>query len=266
LYLGKDDSEKIEKIISKPPALTAGWLLIVNSKGLSLDFLTSLGTDKDTIVFITYSQEEYEKLFISFDSVQFSFISVNRLKPKEEEILEYIQNSLNITHKLANMIYKRHKGYIPKIVESVLILSSLDNVRRVDILKYVQPSINLTWKDLFDHAIGVENKSISSIKELLFRYRFANKKLFTFMINRFEFYIMIQEEVFSGTLTLSNYKEYYSKNSNSASFKKFSPFDVKKAIESVGVVSYDKLILLYYLYRKNKDSSIYRLYSLITGS
>lgn len=250
----KTNISSVLKTVDKPPPFTKGWLIFVNSRDISPDVINVLGSGDNCAVYVVNNQESLDLLVQTFMESKVKFQTINNLNPSKESILRYIEKTLNVDTELAQYIYRRHRGYVPKIVETVEIMLVHGIVTKADIKKYTTASTSLSWDGLFQHIIGVKPASSKKVMALVKQYQYGMKYLLKFLVKRFELYIMVHELAAMGELSLSNYKEY--RRANAKKFKDVTDYRVQVALESIGVVSYEKLVYLYLLYKRLDKSTI----------
>lgn len=249
--------------VASPPPLTRGWLVFANLKDITEDTVRKLENKANTVIYIVRSKDKLRETAINFDSMGLRYEVVNNLTPSEGKISEYITRELSVDEDIAKYIINRHRKFLPKISETVDILRSVDPITKANIRKYTEASMSVSFDQVFRYVIGQEiikhNKAVSLIR----KYRYGLGFFIKFMVRRFEIYLKIYEDSFAGQVSLENVKEYY--NENRDSLKDVSEFVVEKALEAIGVVSYDKLTHLYYLYKEEegKRVSVLRVLSLL---
>lgn len=249
----RDNYEAVVKRVSKPPSLSRGWLIFANlgARNLSSALVSDLEREHNSVIFIVRNRDSLREFSITLEELGFSYETVDNLSPSKELIVNYVLSQLNITEKDATYLVNRHNSYLQKISESVEILRPLPKVTRADIKKYTQRSADISFDDLFKYIIGQEQISHGSAVSLVKRYRYGIKFLVKFITGRFEFYEKVYDYVLSGQLSLINYIEFV--NERKQEFKSVSQYNVKTAVEAVGIVSHEKLIQLKAMYDKELE-------------
>lgn len=255
VFCNKNNLFDVKKIIASPPPLTRGWVIFVNNNKILEDDVRSLESDYNWVIYVVRNKDSLRELGVNFESWGVEFRLVNNLEPSEEKVISYIMTELGLSESDAKYLYNRHRGYLPRISESVDRLSVVENLDRKNIRKYTEAASDISIDVLFRYIIGQDDGKGMSTKaaNLIFQFRYGLPYVMKQLLRKFEVYIFLYEDILSGQLSRENYKEYYKNNRDT--LKDVSEYFVEKAILAVGTVSSEKLVYLYWLFKEKHNES-----------
>ncbi|GAA0101598.1 hypothetical protein UT300012_23130 [Paraclostridium bifermentans] len=252
------------KIIETPPVLTKKWLVIISPRLSGKQIANLMERDNNNVVPLI-TKGKWQELAEELKDLGVNFKLLDNLNPNKDDIIEYVTKHLPITYEDAKYLAGRHRYYLPKVMESVDLLTGLDIVTREKIREYTD-RFNSVWiSSITENILGVDTKiSKKRLVALIYDFRYGFDYVLTSIKNDLDMYMYIYSEMIDGNLTLENYIDFESDNKK---FKNLPNFRKLKIIESFDVVSYDKL---FYVKTKvesisNKPNNIYKLIKLIGG-
>lgn len=251
--LNRNNVQEVKKQVKVTPVMSEGWLVLINLPDVTGTLVRELDIPDNVNVYIVRNKDKMAEVSRVFFEEKVKFSVVDNLNPSKEEINLYVMESLGISKELALHICKRHKYFLPKVAESVDILKGVESITKDTINKYTQKSGDVSFNSLFYYIIGFGDKlpRHSQIVKLVYKYRYGFDFLMKFINKRFSSYLYIFDKIAEGSLSLENYLDYY--ETHKSDFKDVTPYELKNAIESYGVVSYDKLYYLSVMYQRDSE-------------
>lgn len=255
-----------EKIIKSSPRLTKHWLVNVDRR-LTLQQLISVLSKNNLNIIQLESKSEVEELYNDLLDNNIETTIVNNLKPKDSEIVLYVSNALNINLEDAKYICKRHRYYLPAIMDSVAILEIVGEVNRKSIKKYTRRFGSVSLFTLVDCLLGLDIKtSKKRVIELIMSYTYGFDFLIDFIKKELEKYLCIYEYIALGALTSENFLDFEPPLTDKI-YRTINKYSVQKIIKAYGELSFEKLYFIYLMVNKidGKKDNIYKLINLIGG-
>lgn len=261
VYVERDRTEDALKILSSMPLVKDQWLVFVNMKEPPDHLIIALNKPTNVVVFLFKVKDDMLVMGNRLSVLGIDYKHVDDTKVEDEDLQEYVMNSLDVDLELAKYICARHKYYIPKVMQTVDFCKLSGIKTKSGIKKYTQRSGDVSYQTVFDFVLGVPSRKkkkfskegsrdtkLKDVYELVRRYRHGHKRLLEFLNKRFAYYLMVYEAVLNGKLSFENVKEYYEKHREE--YTEFPEYMVVRAIESMNSVSYDYLYMLSLLYQK----------------
>lgn len=260
LYITPNNFNNASSKLKTPPILTHKWLVIISSR-LSESQLLGICSDSENINIIeTETKLKFNDVKNIFLTNDIEFKVFDNTKTSKTDCILYVQTKLKLDEADRKYLCKRHGYYFPKIVESVHILSGMDNIDRKVIRQYTEAR-SIYISQITDTLLGVKNLNKASV-DLIYEYRYGFKFLLSVILNDLALYEFIFTEISSGFLDLTNYREYKTDNEL---FNNASLYRKETIINTYRSLSFDKL-----LYVKTKvemiepkSSNIYKLIKLL---
>lgn len=251
------------QLLKTPPVLTKDWLVLVSPR-LSVNQMKSVfGLGNLNIVAVS-TKGKFEEIVQEFKDEGIKFRTYNNLQPPKDKVLDYVMKELQISYELACYICNRHKFYLPKVMESVAILETLEEINKKSIQSYTVRYNSVWLTSITDKLLGIEKTKNKKIVECIYRYRYGFDFLLKSIKKDLDIYEYAFSEISMGYLSLENYRDFESEYKG---FKNLSNFRKLKIVESFEHLSYSKL---YFIKLKveaieSNPNCIYRLIELLGG-
>lgn len=265
LNVNKNNYFECLKILESPPVLTKKWLVIISPRLSSKQIASIMERDNNNVVSLS-SKLKWQEMCEELKEHGIPYKLLDNLNPPKEVILDYIQRELKVDLELAKYIGGRHRYHLPKVMESVTLLSDLDVITKKAIREYTTRFKNVWISSITENILGIDTKtSKKRLVELLYDFRFGFDYVLSTIKSELDLYDYVYSQIINGELTLENYLDYTSYNKK---YNDLPDFKKLRLIESFDVVSYDKL---FYIKTKvesieGKSSNIYKLIKLIGGA
>lgn len=254
------------KIITNKPMLTGNWVVTVYPKGLSNAQLKELTSINNVNIYKITSKVDLETLTNTFKSLGILFKYVDTLNVPKEDIIAHVVEELNTTVENAKYICSRHRYYLPKILESVAILSTFDKIDKATIKEYTERFNTISLYDLVDYLLGAsDNVNIKKVTKLLYDYRFGFEFLINFIKEELGKYNTVYSYIESGELSIANIKQFLEIKRTEKPFNNMTEYRLKHIISSYSLVSFDKLwfITLQVNAINSSKQNLYKLINLL---
>lgn len=264
ININKNNYFECLKILDNPPVLTKKWLVVISPRLSSKQIASIMERDNNNVVPLS-SKIKWQELGEELKELGIPYKLLDNLNPPKDVILAYIQKELNVDLDMAKYIGGRHRYHLPKVMETVTILSDLETITKKDVREYTTRFKNIWISSITENILGIDTKtSKKRLVELIYDFRYGFDYVLSTVKSELELYEYVYSRMIEGVLTLENYLDYESYNKK---YNDLPDFRKLKLIESFDVVSYDKL---YYVKTKvesieGKTSNIYKLIKLIGG-
>lgn len=264
ININKNNYFECLKILDNPPVLTKKWLVVISPRLSSKQIASIMERDNNNVVPLS-SKIKWQELGEELKELGIPYKLLDNLNPPKDVILDYIQKELNVDLDMAKYIGGRHRYHLPKVMETVTILSDLETITKKDVREYTTRFKNIWISSITENILGIDTKtSKKRLVELIYDFRYGFDYVLSTVKSELELYEYVYSRMIEGVLTLENYLDYESYNKK---YNDLPDFRKLKLIESFDVVSYDKL---YYVKTKvesieGKTSNIYKLIKLIGG-
>ncbi len=264
INVNKNNYFECLKILDSPPVLTKKWLVVISPRLSSKQIASIMERDNNNVVPLS-SKIKWQELGEELKELGVQYKLLDNLNPPKDVILNYIQKELNVDLDMAKYIGGRHRYHLPKVMETVTILSDLETITKKDVREYTTRFKNIWISSITENILGIDTKtSKKRLVELIYDFRYGFDYILSTVKSELELYEYVYSRMIEGELTLENYLDYESYNKK---YNDLPDFKKLKMIESFDVVSYDKL---YYIKTKvesieGKTSNIYKLIKLIGG-
>lgn len=255
-----------EKIIKSSPRLTKHWLVNVDRR-LTLQQLISVLSKNNLNVIQLESKSGAEELYNDLLDNNIETTIINNLKPKDSEVVIYVAKALDINLEDAKYICRRHRYYLPAIMDSVAILEIVGEVNRKSIKKYTRRFGSVSLFTLVDYLLGLETRaSKKRIIELIMSYTYGFDFLIEFIKKELDKYLCIYEYVSTGALTSENFLDFEPPSTDNV-YRTISKYAIQKIIKAYSELSFEKLYFIYLMVNKieGRKDNIYKLINLIGG-
>lgn len=264
ININKNNYFECLKILDNPPVLTKKWLVVISPRLSSKQIASIMERDNNNVVPLS-SKIKWQELGEELKELGIPYKLLDNLNPPKDVILAYIQKELNVDLDMAKYIGGRHRYHLPKVMETVTILSDLETITKKDVREYTTRFKNIWISSITENILGIDTKtSKKRLVELIYDFRYGFDYVLSTVKSELELYEYVYSRMIEGVLTLENYLDYESYNKK---YNDLPDFRKLKLIESFDIVSYDKL---YYVKTKvesieGKTSNIYKLIKLIGG-
>lgn len=265
-YIDKYTTSDELRSLKFKPLLSIGWLIIFRDISVKFSYIKFLKRLDNTnlILFRVTSEQKCKELLsiLKSDNIDYKFI--NNYKLKQEDVIGYIFQNLNISKDDAKYLYSRVHGYLPEVVNSVQTLKVLDKITKPLIRKYIAENRNIAVYDMVNYMLGLNTVvTYEDCVQLVYSYRYGFEHLLKSLIAQIHSYNIVFGKVLSGELTLSNYKSKKSEIDDKE-ISQLHDYRLYKIIESFDNVSYDYLQLLEIRLRQISSNFYAGVYDLIS--
>lgn len=254
LSLNSENTKHVLKSIEREPLLTDTWLVKVYAK-VSDEVIEILSKAKNvTTMYVFYSRKMYEEFIQRMMGLEIPFKIHDSTKLNETDLIEYTMNMLDIPCETAKYLCKRHRYYLPQIMNSINILSALDVVTIEDIKNYTTKYGDVSFDRLSLALAGYINPkdmnktTIRKYVALIGDYRFGIEYMIDSMRMRINNMFRLYEYIDFGELNITNIDEFYLEHKKE--LKGVSKYFIERVIELRSQISAEYL----YLVKCNIDS------------
>lgn len=237
--------EELHSLAHKP-LLSIGWLIICQDTDLKNSYMKFLeGLDQSNLVlFRITSEQKCNSLLSALKADKVPYKVINNYKLKEEKVISYVYQNLNITKSDAKYLCTRSGYYLPEVVKNVQTLKVLPKITKPVIRKYTEDRRSIAVYELVNYLIGIDGKTTyEDCMKLVYYYRYGFEHLLKTTLAQVTLYIKVYKLILDGELTLANYK-IKKKDVADKEISSLHDFRLYKIIESFDKISYDYLILL----------------------
>ena len=253
VYLDRENYELGVKTLETEPLFSDRWLVLVNIKSPPESLLKLFDSDRFVTIFVFRNVDDMSAVSNKLTTLAIKHNVVDNTKVSKEALIHYVQTTLDVDITLAKYICGRHNYYAPKVMETVEFVSITGERDKEKIKKYTQRTGDVSYAAIFDYILGIGDIELKRVLSLVNRYKHGHKHLLDFIIDRFDVYLLIYRLAINGKLSYDNIKDYYDKNKDT--FEKVPEYVLTKALDSMTHVSYDYLLLLSLLYKKEKTNT-----------
>ena len=241
-YAGKDLGSSDVEMLSRPPLLRAGWLILCDSlvKPSALKQINE-ANPKNIILIRAHSKKDVEKIHEKYNGVEYKVLD-NHILDKEK-VITWIMSELLINKSNAEFLYKRANGNLNDIVIAVQNIKPLPDRNKSIISKFTVKNSRAYINDVVPFLLGAQNSFLDKkeIMQTIYKFRFA----FSWMIKEIKKDIGVYAEVFNlistHVLTVDNYMKV--KNTvDSKAVRHLSDNKLRFIILLYGEVSYEHLL------------------------
>lgn len=251
-------NKKSDVVISGKPSLTKTWLLLLdnnlNDKQLEKYLILPncsfvVYVNDKTLNFKAEICRKYDKIKI-LDVVNLS----------KDDSIDYIMKRLNVDNVVAEEVFKKTGKFLPRIEESIVILSCLNKITISDIEKYLPSYSNISINTLFYYIVGFRKTTEKKIIDFLWQFRYAFSYLKRGLIRLCNCCIKIYNSLEEGVLGIDNVDEFLRKSRIDV-----SPYFVTTIITEVHrTLTYSDIFRL--KLKINKASNMLDILALIGGN
>lgn len=165
--------EELHSLAHKP-LLSIGWLIICQDTDLKNSYMKFLeGLDQSNLVlFRITSEQKCNSLLSALKADKVPYKVINNYKLKEEKVIRYVYQNLNITKSDAKYLCTRSGYYLPEVVKNVQTLKVLPKITKPVIRKYTEDRRSIAVYELVNYLIGIDGKTTyEDCMKLVYYYR-----------------------------------------------------------------------------------------------
>lgn len=259
----KTPYEKI-KTYAQPPILTKGWLLLCHAKSRIVIKLASNTSEDNVVIFQCYSRREQHDLEETLVSLEIKYSLIDNFQITESDKVNYIMEQLSIDKTSALFLCRRHHGYLPDILGSIKVLSTLDYVDKNVIRAYTRETNKYKIFDVFNYLIGVSNAiTYKNAVQVVYQYRFAFDHLKSYLVESCQNYLVVFQAIDDGVLSITNYRNFHKDTSN-RTIAAMSEIQLGMIVENYEIVSVDLLYMLLQLLKSLKKNDVGGLITILS--
>ena len=205
------DKRNLNESLSKmetQPLLTDGWAIIVNKRVSISQSIKFCNSDSNLVVLWINPKDKME-VELKLNENKIKYRVLDNLNVSKDALITYTCNELNLDTKEAKTLCNRCNNYLPYVLESVTLLKSLGrDVKRKDILKYIEKKNQINAHSLFLYFIGYKYYDSSQVSTYLYDFRYAfsyiKESLLKYLEDAIEIYLLMEQ----GFLGADNFKSY----------------------------------------------------------
>lgn len=258
-------------VLDSKPLLTSNWLVTISPKGLINENLVTISQTSNTNIFLVRNKSEltsYKDLFIT---LKINYYCVDNVNVQESEVINYVMESLGISLNLSKYLCNRHRYSfgknptysVPRIMESVMVLSTLDKVDKKSIQEYTNKVSTVSLYALSGYIIGSDKSvPLKKIVALVYDYRYAMSFLVKFLKTQISQTIAVYDFIDKGYLSLDNYIEFKNEEVFKQAVEDITEYGLKKIIENRKTISFERLYLLQLLF-EDIGTNKYQIYKIL---
>lgn len=253
-------------ILKTKPILTDRWYVVIDPK-LPLRQIKELMSLDNFNVLIVESMREFESMKIDLAEQGVAFKTYDNLNPPKDKVIQYITDNIKADQDVALYIYNRHDGYLPKIMESIILLKPLARVTKKEVFDYTYASNSMWLHDVLLCMLGYPLPGKTAKKKAvatLFEFRYGIKYVLSTMKKDLDVIRYAFDEIREGRLTAENYKEFESDNKE---FKLLSKGKKERIVDAFNYVPMKRVLKLQIALDniEPKPFNMYKLVYLIGG-
>lgn len=250
--INKDNFDQAIKVVKNPPMLTNHWLVVINPNRMTVSQARRIGELNNNLnIFNVVRSNDLDTVKDLMEKAELDYQYLDNLHPSRQTIIDYIMKELQVDEKLAKYIGKRCNYYIPRVYESVLLLSIVDEqISKSVVSKYTTNYGTASISTLVEHIIGYEHKAIRPLLNLIDNYRHGTHFLFKTIKEELENILTGYELIMSGQLSLKNYTTFKSDE------LKVSAWKLKKILDYYQTVSFEKLYFIYVMFCREENEDV----------
>lgn len=255
-------------VLKTKPLMTDKWYVIIDPK-LTLKQIKELMSFDNFNILMVDNEKLFQSMKLDLIEEGVQFKTYNNLHPPKEIVIKYILDHINTNdEEVAKYIYNRHDGYLPKIMESIMLLSNLAEVTKTDVAKYTYAMNSMWLNDVLLCILGYPLQGKTAKKRAvstLYEFRYGIKYVLSTMKKDISIIRYAFEEINAGRLSLENYKEFESDNKD---FKLLSNSRREKIIDAYNYVPYRRVLKVQYALNQIEPNSfnMYKLIYLVGGN
>lgn len=235
--VNRDTTNEELKKLNGSPLFTKKWFAIVEKSCSSSTIKSVLSTKAVIILYATKTNLESKLILCK----QFSDVKVvDLISPSKEYCTSYVEESLGVSHSLAEKICSKSNYFLPSIEENIMILKSLDTVDNKAVNLYVSTRSNTTTFTIFYFLVGLRDVNKKAMVKFLYDFRYAFSYIKTSLLSLFETSKAAYRAIESGELTVDNLSEFLKSNNKLKATKYFLE---RVVIDLHPHMSYDTLVL-----------------------
>lgn len=190
------------------PLLTDGWAVIIQNN-VSIEQAIPFCRDERNVVIVWIKPKDKKEVMTALKTEKIKFSLLDNINVSKEELCSYVSQELKVNKKDAITLCNRNNYYLPYVLESVTLLKSLGkDIKRTDILKFVDKRTSMTINKLFYHLIGYKMMETSLVAGYLYDFRYAfryiKESLLKCLNDCIKIYYLIEE----GRLGADNFKTF----------------------------------------------------------
>ena len=227
------------------PFLTKNWLVTLSPR-LSITQIEKVMKIDNVNILLLSDKSKLDKLKDELIPLNLNIKIVDNLNPSKEEILSYVVETLDLNYKDALYLCNRHKMYLPAIINSVQILSTLDIVDKYAIQEYTRRNIGISLSTIVDNMLGLADNKKKQIVELIYDYRYGLDYLLKYIVDDLRKYKLVFRLVEEGELSLENYDTYTMDKVNT-DYKLFKSISDRKKYHIISAYGKVSQSLLYFV-------------------
>lgn len=260
-YLSQRPSSTELELLSRPPLIFIGWLIITGARTPARLLKQLDDTASQNLIVIRVNNEsEYKDAKEKFSGIEVKYFDNH--KPPKEDVLNWIRDRLICDEKVAKYLYRYCGCYVRNIVFAVQILER--DGRRVDnklIRQLVNKSQSASMFDITRYILGLPGSDVKrdDIYSTLFKFQHAESWILETLIKELDNYKKVHMMVSDRKLSITNYTSATELMEDRA-IREMPKWKLKRIILDYGGVSLERIVMLQGLLRKTGKSNFDLVY------